>query len=1581
MSYNIYVQNLFQTTASVSEGDTVRFWIQRTDASTSETLLFSTRQGTATYGEGDYETTGGGEPLDIPVFFGAGTVVRSIDIVINQDTSESVGQSEAFGALLYAANGSTQLASLPNTAVTIVDVPPPLPNLTIADVDVGSQDISEGELVTTPYSAGDNFSVTVDVENDGLGGASSSVLGLYLVRNGTAQLVKTNPTGSLSAGGTNTNETLSFALPSDLAAGRYELLIKTDYNDSVDESNIGDNIQSFFIDVVANQPSEVTIEAVSSYAAGTVLTGTDLISVTDPDGSSDIQNILVYDASDAPGAVWRFNGTVIDPEGAGNQFELNYDNLDLLTYTVGTGTDQFSFEARDFSGNISNEALHTITAIVNDPPVITIEAVSSYAAGTVLTGTDLISVTDPDGSSDIQNILVYDASDAPGAVWRFNGTVIDPEGAGNQFELNYDNLDLLTYTVGTGTDQFSFEARDFSGNISNEALHTITATSAPSSDDVREGTDTTAILSEGSWRTDTIDAEPIAGDGPGLQGPDSDGQGGFIDKDWYRVTLDANRSYTFDVQSLSLSTGLVFIRLYDSAGNEIGGSIEGEGSAPNFTYGTSGQSGSQTFYLAVSAGDTNDSDFRTATGDFRVRFTDDGPVTTTDIAANTSTNAAIAVGATVFGEIQQDDVSGEYIDADYFRVILTGGQRYTFSADADVNLGDTLDEAFIRLIDAQGNTLSPEIRDEGGATPEFVFDAPGSGQQTYYLAISAGGGGAWWDDTGAYSVSLAAEGAVPQPINSRPVAEATDYIGDPDEVVPLTGLFSYSDPDGLSDIVSFAVQDRTREGGYLTYLGQPTEPNVVYVRPIDQIDDWAFVVGPPGTDKVGFNAIDSEDDFNTSVVASVSGSQMQGPLPLDSADELFHQQNLSVLADFAAAAYFDQWNILTELDDDWTILSEQTFSVPSPFGNRELMTGNYFINAFDPENMAELVADIVARRLPAIDGVGSAIVGRSPDEESLVIAFTGTDQLIDWVQNISIDSHFDLFAPLFDTLDVTGFLSDPEHTIYVTGHSLGAAMAQKFVQEFGPLGNVVGIGFANPGLYDAPVNLDNFASIQILGDPIDLPTVLTDRAGDEHYLVDINNNADFTRAELHDIELYQAAASYLDGFSENIFLKIADGEDNRTDKDVSIGATRFISEPFASTIYPDRIEASAAKNVEWGLGTSPRFSVSVDTSTAGSTPQLQLTSSDFTATNWKVGASGNRVEVRDQSTGEVLFYVDDFTNVQFYSGNAPFKMTLDPLAGTDIGPNTVYFTGGVSDDNVDGSATDRRIVATGGDGDDTLIGGSPDDHFSGDGGNDTLNGGGGIDTALYSGNQSSYTLTLSPTSTTFTDRRADGNGTDTLIDMEFLDFDTEIPALGGNPLNLDMFGGPTELSADKFSELIELYIAYFNRAPDAMGLNFWATAYSNGQPLEEIATLFLDQDETRALYPDGTSNAVFLEDVYQNVLGRDLDQGGFNFWLNHLDSGALGRDEFIFTFLDGAQGSDVGFLENKVKIGTYFAVAKGMSDGDNAAVVMDLFDGTDASINTAVAAIDSYHADALDPTDGEFLMPLVGVLDDPFAIS
>ncbi|MBM1396975.1 hypothetical protein JQT63_04770, partial [Sulfitobacter mediterraneus] len=146
-----------------------------------------------------------------------------------------------------------------------------------------------------------------------------------------------------------------------------------------------------------------------------------------------------------------------------------------------------------------------------------------------------------------------------------------------------------------------------------------------------------------------------------------------------------------------------------------------------------------------------------------------------------------------------------------------------------------------------------------------------------------------------------------------------------------------------------------------------------------------------------------------------------------------------------------------------------------------------------------------------------------------------------------------------------------------------------------------------------------------------------------------------------------------------------------------------------------------------------------------------------------------------------------------------------------------------------GDAADNTWI--GGDGDDTLDGANGNDSLAGGIGDDDLIGGEGIDTALFSGNQAAFTLTLSPGAVEIEDRTRDGQGTDTLISIEFLDFDQNIDLFGDNPMDLDIFSGPAGLSAAEFGAIIELYIAYFNRAPDALGLLYWGTRYAEGHPL------------------------------------------------------------------------------------------------------------------------------------------------------
>ncbi len=84
------------------------------------------------------------------------------------------------------------------------------------------------------------------------------------------------------------------------------------------------------------------------------------------------------------------------------------------------------------------------------------------------------------------------------------------------------------------------------------------------------------------------------------------------------------------------------------------------------------------------------------------------------------------------------------------------------------------------------------------------------------------------------------------------------------------------------------------------------------------------------------------------------------------------------------------------------------------------------------------------------------------------------------------------------------------------------------------------------------------------------------------------------------------------------------------------------------------------------------------------------------------------------------------------------------------------------------------------------------------------------------------------------------------------------------------------------SEVTKLYVATFNRAPDAEGINYWA---NSGMSIENIAQSFFDQSETQALYPSGTANSSFVNSVYDNLFNRTPDTAGFNYWVQELNNG------------------------------------------------------------------------------------------------
>ncbi len=316
-------------------------------------------------------------------------------------------------------------------------------------------------------------------------------------------------------------------------------------------------------------------------------------------------------------------------------------------------------------------------------------------------------------------------------------------------------------------------------------------------------------------------------------------------------------------------------------------------------------------------------------------------------------------------------------------------------------------------------------------------------------------------------------------------------------------------------------------------------------------------------------------------------------------------------------------------------------------------------------------------------------------------------------------------------------------------------------------------------------------------------------------------------------------------------------------------------------------------------------------------------------------------------------------------------------AGLAIGPETWIedAAAGAGDDLLVGNALDNHLA--GGAGDDTLEGGA---------GDDTLEGGAGDDTAAFGGAFGSYILRLSEAGIEVSDKRDEGTGRDLLSGVEYLRFadGTSFDAEGA--VRVQALSAILGLDADDITAFARLYLAYFDRAPDALGLVFWATRLAEGTSLGEIAGHFFEQAEARAMFPD--DEAALVDAAYAHLLERAPEAEGRAWWIAQLETGAVDRGDFMLALIAGAEANaraeaDRQTLRDKTDIGLSYAVAHGLTDGANARAAMDAYTVTDraGSRDAAEAMIAEFRAAAAEAASDEVVVEIAGVLDDPLALA
>ena len=119
----------------------------------------------------------------------------------------------------------------------------------------------------------------------------------------------------------------------------------------------------------------------------------------------------------------------------------------------------------------------------------------------------------------------------------------------------------------------------------------------------------------------------------------------------------------------------------------------------------------------------------------------------------------------------------------------------------------------------------------------------------------------------------------------------------------------------------------------------------------------------------------------------------------------------------------------------------------------------------------------------------------------------------------------------------------------------------------------------------------------------------------------------------------------------------------------------------------------------------------------------------------------------------------------------------------------------------------------------------------------------------------------------------------------------------------------------------KLYVAYFNRPADTLGLNYWVSVVAaNGGSTALVSAAFAASPEYAATYA-GMSTAARVDAIYNNLFGRSAEPTGLTYWGGLIDSGKISISNAVTQIAGGAQGTDLVAYNSKATAAEAFTTA------------------------------------------------------------
>jgi hypothetical protein len=140
--------------------------------------------------------------------------------------------------------------------------------------------------------------------------------------------------------------------------------------------------------------------------------------------------------------------------------------------------------------------------------------------------------------------------------------------------------------------------------------------------------------------------------------------------------------------------------------------------------------------------------------------------------------------------------------------------------------------------------------------------------------------------------------------------------------------------------------------------------------------------------------------------------------------------------------------------------------------------------------------------------------------------------------------------------------------------------------------------------------------------------------------------------------------------------------------------------------------------------------------------------------------------------------------------------------------------------------------------------------------------------------------------------------------------------------------GPTQITATfglqspaYYDTVQKVYIGYYQRPADPVGLLYWAERLNNSDGnLNDIIEAYAHSAESQALYGiiDSTNIASVINAIYRALFNRDAEAGGLAWYINGFNSGRYTAATIMLNVLNGAQNSDLASVNNKLAAANLF---------------------------------------------------------------